>query len=190
MTDQVVIALIAVSGVVLGGLLTGGFALMNQWMARTTAELQTQREAGERNRTLFHEDRRDAYADFLAAVNDASGVLSNGAIERQLAAGHAAEAPGTVRRDFPPSGQFGQDAPTRMSRQQTVVSMISGSPEVRQASEDLRNAVIGYLLVEPNPDHRKWNQDMFAAQERQRDAYDHFVDAANAELTARTSAQD
>ncbi|MGP3914344.1 hypothetical protein [Nonomuraea sp. 10N515B] len=181
MTKEMVIAVIAAGAALLGSLLTGGFALLTQRLIRKAAEQKTQQEIQDRDRTRFHEARREVYADFLAAVSDAAGTLSHGAMERQRAAGHPADESAPQLR--PLVGQFGPDAPMRMTRQQAIVSMLSGSPKVREASGALVTSVLGFLFVEPSSDHAEWNRALMATFHQQREAYYRFVEAANEELT-------
>jgi hypothetical protein len=181
MTKEMVIALIAAGGVLFGSFLTGSFALLTQRLIRKAADWRTQQEIEDRDRTRFHEVRREVYADFLAAASDAAGTLSHGALERQRVAGHPADGSAPQARLL--VGQSSPDAPMRMTRQQTIVSMLAGSPEVREVSANLLTAVLGFLFVEPSSDAEEWNRALMAAFERQREAYDRFVDAANAELT-------
>lgn len=171
-------------GVIAGGLITGFFNWKGQAMSQRAEEARALREADERERTRFHEVRRELYADFLAAVNDALGRLSHDAIERQRASGHVSHTPEGVSLPFRQlEGQFGPDAPMRMTRQQAIVSMISGSLDVRAASKELAHSVIEFTLIEPDPDNAAWSRSFVEALNQQRKAYERFVDLANAELT-------
>jgi hypothetical protein len=149
-------------------------------MTQKALTQQRKQEIDDRDRTRFHEARREVYADFLGAVNDAAGRLSHDAIERQRAAGHTSETAPVGEL----VGQFGADAPMRMTRHESIIKLISGSPDVRQASTDFVNAVLAYLDVAPNSNHDEWNRALSAKIGEQQTAYGRFVDVANGELTS------
>ncbi|MEU6781478.1 hypothetical protein ABZ912_19920 [Nonomuraea angiospora] len=171
MTDQVITALIAAGGVLLGGGLTGLLALLNQRMALKAADRKTRLELADRDRTRFHEARKEAYAEFLAAVHDAEGRGSFETVEKLK---NPDKSDQSEIRTKPGFENFGPDAAMRMTRQQSIVQILSGSPEVRQASIDLVNAVL-----------RPQRGDFWAAVAARAEARERFVNEANKELTGR-----
>jgi hypothetical protein len=176
MTDQVIIALIAAGSVLLGGGLTGIITLINQRMALKAADRKTRWEIADRDRTRFHEARKETYAEFLTAVDDATGYISSVTAERLKNAGKPGQFEVVTRPGFE---NFGPGAVTRMTRQQSIVDILSGSSEVRQASKDLMDSVLAFSGLAP--DWYEWSEALNA----RKDAYGRFMKAANAELTGQ-----
>ncbi|WP_327105870.1 hypothetical protein [Nonomuraea glycinis] len=168
MTDQMITALIAAGSVLLGGGLTGIITLIGQRMTLKAADRKTQLEIADRDRTRFHEARKEAYAKFLAAAADAEGRVSFETVEKLT---NADQSEIVTKPGFE---NFGPDAAMRMTRQQSIVQILSGSPEVRQASSDLVNAVL-----------RPKRGDFWAAVVTRAEARERFMNAANKELTGR-----
>lgn len=169
MTDQVITGIIAAGAALLGGGLTGLLTLLSQRMTLTAADRKTRLEIADRDRTRFHEARKEAYAEFLAAVDDAGGRGSFESVEK-LKNADKSDQPEIVTK--PGFENFGPHAAMRMTRQQSIVQMLSGSPEVRQASVDLTNAAL-------NPTRG----DFYTAVVTRAEARERFVNAANRELS-------
>ncbi|GIH27927.1 hypothetical protein Aph01nite_62370 [Acrocarpospora phusangensis] len=183
MTTEVAVSLIGALGVLLGGLLTGGFAVISQRLTQRSDELKFRRESDERDRTRFHETRRETYATFVASVDDAHGWMLHQAIEQQRATLSDPEQMVLSPNPLVEHGGIGPDSPRKMTRSQTPVLLISGSSEVRRASEELVTCVLTGTSFRPSSDKEKWNRDLFVHLEDYNEVRRRFLDAVNAELT-------
>jgi hypothetical protein len=181
--DSLVPSLIAAGAALAGAALAGIFALLAQRANRKTEVIRWQRETAEHARTRFHETRLGTYTEFLDEASNAMGFTLQQAIERHTGSHDGDEPAGTpVFRPLLLQGHpdFNTDAPRRMVRCRTRVTLLSTSPGVRDAADAVVNAVIAIAAV-PH-DYPEWNANISAATQNYSEAYDRFIATTRAEL--------
>jgi hypothetical protein len=184
MTDQMITVVITAVATLLAGGLTGIITLASQRMSLKSADRRALLEIQNQDRTRFLEARKEAYAEFLTAADDAAGWLLGEVVDRRRAAGFPSNwtRPPGVGGD----GQFGPAAGMRLTRQCSVVRMLTGSPGVAEASKGVVEAVYQFRHLQPVLE--SWD-DAVRALLRQRDeACARFIEAANRELAGQGGA--
>jgi hypothetical protein len=133
-------SLIPALAVIMGGLITGIFALSAQHVARKADQVKWDREASERNRTRFHESRLHVYTEFLAQASNAMGFELQPVLQRHNELTHDKTATGSalISETLVGHSEFNPDAARPMTRRHTLVMLLAASSSVRDAATALK----------------------------------------------------
>jgi hypothetical protein len=177
-------ALIGASTAILGGMATGLWAHLNLRISQQAERERWDREADERRRTRFHEDRLAAYEDFQIWASNAFGYLSAQAIEGQKRPPDDATVFALMSQRDPSveHPECNRDAARQMLRRKTKVVLLTHSPDVRDAATEVVNAVLSIAAVAH--DDRDWNTRVMDITARVGEAQQRFMDAAADELAS------
>ncbi|MPZ83176.1 MAG: hypothetical protein GEV28_23395 [Actinophytocola sp.] len=180
--DSLLTSIIAACAAIAGGTLTGLFALKTQREAKKVDEERWNREAEEQKQARFHDQRLEAYTNFLAQSSNARGFQMHKMLERWRHSG-GPESPlmgGFVHAHEPDHPEFNKDAARQMLRCQSILEMITSSPDVRDVADKMYHNFLRLTTIDDNDPGR--NEKLLAVSQEAGALHAQFVDAARREL--------